>query len=148
MKHKSDHYKLTAVQYYLVEDITQEDVCKIFKCSPRSLMRWVDKYKKDGELTGYNRIPKAYKVHKEHVQFLLQEIKKNKTITIDDLLHLLKNKYPILDLNKSHIHRIIRDNNITLKMTRIRHEPIKRFGKDIDINKKLKIFMMKLKNIN
>ena len=148
MKHKSDDYKLTAVQYYLVEDITQKEVCKIFKCSPRSLMRWVDKYKKDGELTGYNRIPKAYKVHKEHVQFLLQEIKKNKTITIDDLLHLLKNKYPILDLNKSHIHRIIRDNNITLKMTRIRHEPIKRFGKDIDINKKLKIFIMKLKNIN
>ena len=129
MKHKSEDYKLTAVQYYLVEDITQKEVCKIFKCSPRSLMRWVDKYKKDGELTGYNRIPKAYKVHKEHVEFLLQEIKKNKTITIDDLLHLLKCKYPTLDLNKSHIHRIIRDNNITLKMTRIRHEPIKRFGK-------------------
>lgn len=43
---------------------------------------------------------------------------KNKTITINDLLYLLKNKYPTLDLNKSHIHRIIRDNNITLKMTR------------------------------
>jgi hypothetical protein len=28
----------TAVQYYLVEDKTQEEVCKIFKCSPRSLM--------------------------------------------------------------------------------------------------------------
>jgi len=129
---KSSDYKETAVQYYLIEDKTQEEVCKIFKCSPRSLMRWVDKYKKDGEITGYNRIPKAYKVHKEHVEFLLQEIKKNKTITINDLLHLLKNKYPTLDMNKSHIHRISRDNNITLKMTRIRHEPIKRFGKDID----------------
>ena len=145
MKHKSDDYKLTAVQYYLVEDITQKEVCKIFKCSPRSLMRWIDKYKKDGELTGYNRIPKAYKVHKEYVEFLLQEIKKNKTITIDDLLHLLKNKYPTLDLNKSHIHRIIRDNNITLKMTRIRHEPIKRFGKDIDINKNIKKFYDEVK---
>ena len=46
MKHKSDDYKLTAVQYYLVEDKTQKEVCKIFKCSPRSLMRWVYKYKK------------------------------------------------------------------------------------------------------
>jgi len=146
MKHqKSSDYKLTAVQYYLVEDISQEEVCKIFKCSPRSLMRWVDKYKKDGEMTGYNRIPKAYKVHKEHVDFLLQEIKKNKTITIDDLLHLLKNKYPTLDLNKSHIHRIIRDNNITLKITRIRHEPIKRFGKDIDINENIKKFYDEVK---
>ena len=26
--HKSNDYKLTAVQYYLVEDKTQEEVCK------------------------------------------------------------------------------------------------------------------------
>ena len=88
---KSSDYKETAVQYYLVEDKTQEEVCKIFKCSRRSLMRWVDKYNKDGEITGYERTPKAYKVHKKHVEFLLDEIKKNKTITIVDLLHLLKN---------------------------------------------------------
>jgi transposase-like protein len=43
--HKSNDYKLTAVQYYLVEDKTQEEVCKIFKCSSRSLMRWVNQYK-------------------------------------------------------------------------------------------------------
>ena len=143
--HKSSDYKETAVQYYLVEDKSQEEVCKIFKCSRRSLMRWVDKYKKDGKITGHERTPKAYKVHKEHVDFLLQEIKKNKTITIEDLLHLLKIKYPNLDLNKSHISRIIHDNNITLKMTRIRHEPVKRFGKDIDINKSIKEFYDEIK---
>jgi len=142
---KSSDYKETAVQYYLVEDKTQEEVCKIFKCSRRSLMRWVQKYKKDGKITGYERTPKAYKVHKKHVEFLLQEIKKNKTITIEDLLHLLKNKYPDVDLNKSHISRIIHDNNITLKITRIRHEPVKRFGKDIDINNNLKEFYDEVK---
>jgi hypothetical protein len=105
----------------------------------------VDKYKKYGKITGYERIPKAYKVHKEHVDFLLQEIKHNKTITIEDLLLLLKNKYPDVDLNKSHISRIIHDNNITLKMTRIRHEPVKRFGKDIDINKSIKEFYDEVK---
>ena len=141
----SNKYKETAVQYYLAEDKSQEEVCKIFKCSRRSLMRWVQKYKKDGKITGYERTPKAYKVHKQHVDFLLQEIKKNKTITIEDLLHLLKNKYPNLDLNKSHISRIIHDNNITLKMTRIRHEPVKRFGKDIDINKNIKEFYDEVK---
>jgi transposase len=141
----SNKYKEIAVQYYLVEDKSQEEVCKIFKCSRRSLMRWVQKYKKDGKITGYKRSPKAYKVHKEHVDFLLQEIKKNKTITIEDLLHLLKNKYPNLDLNKSHISRIIHNNNITLKMTRIRHEPVKRFGKDIDINKSIKEFYDEVK---
>ena len=30
--HKSNYYKLTAIQYYLVEEKTQEEVCKIFKC--------------------------------------------------------------------------------------------------------------------
>ena len=128
---KSSDYKETAVQYYLVEDKSQEEVCKIFKCSRRSLMRWVQKYKKDGKITGYERIPKTYKVHKEHVDYLLQEIKKNKMVTIEDLLYLLKNKYPNLDLNKSHINRIIHY-NITLKMSRIRHEPVKCFGKDIN----------------
>ena len=141
----SNKHKEIAVQYYLVEDKSQEEVCKIFKCSRRSLMRWVQKYKNDGKINGYERSPRAYKVHKEHVEFLLQEIKKNKTITIEDLLYLLKNKYPNLDLNKSHISRIIHDNNITLKMTRIRHEPVKRFGKDIDINKNIKEFYDEVK---
>ena len=144
----SNKYKETAVQYYLVEDKSQEEICKIFKCSRRSLMRWVEKYKKDGKITGYERTPKAYKVHKEHVDFLLQEIKKNKTITIEDLLYLLKNKYPNLYLNKSHISRIIHDNNITLKMSRIRHEPVKRFGKDIYINKNIKEFYYEVKKYN
>ena len=40
-KHKSEDFKLSAVEYYLVGDKSQLEVCKIFKCSPRSLMRWV-----------------------------------------------------------------------------------------------------------
>ena len=142
---KSIDYKETAVNYYLVEDKTQEEVCQIFNCSRRSLMRWVQKYKNEGKITGYERTPKAYKVRKEHVSFLLEQIKKNKTITIEDLLYLLENKFPDLHLNKSHIHRIINDNNITLKLTRIRHEPVKRFGKDIDINNNLKEFYEEVK---
>ena len=35
--HKSNDYKLTAVQYYIIEDKTQEEVCKIFKCTPKRL---------------------------------------------------------------------------------------------------------------
>ena len=50
-----------------------------------------------------------------------------------------------VDLNKSHINRIVKDNNITLKITRIRHEPVKRFGKDIDINTNIKKFYEELK---
>ena len=43
-KHKSEDYKKSAVEYYLVGDKSQLEVCEIFKCSARSLMRWVDKY--------------------------------------------------------------------------------------------------------
>lgn len=73
---KSSDYKETAVQYYLIEDVTQKEVCKIFKCSPRSLTCRVNKYKKDGETTGYNRIPKAYKVHKNMFSFYYKKSKK------------------------------------------------------------------------
>ena len=31
--HKSEDYKLSVVDYYLTKDKTQEEVCKIFKCS-------------------------------------------------------------------------------------------------------------------
>ena len=143
-KHKSSDYKESAVNYYLIGDKTQKDICKIFKCSVRSLMRWVEKYKKDGEIKRYNRKPIAYKVSKEHVKFLLDEIKKNKTITMSDLMLKLKTKHNI-SLSRFHINRIINNNNITLKLTRIRHEPQTRFGKDIDIKQNLKDFYNEIK---
>jgi len=107
--HKSEDYKSSAVDYYLTEDKSQQEVCKMFKCSARSLMRWVDKYKKDGEIKRHNRTPVAYKIDKNEVKYILEEIKKNKTIT------------------------------------RVRHEPTKRFGKDIDINQKIKEFYEEVK---
>ncbi len=39
------------------------------------------------------------------------------------------------------------DYKITLKLTRFRHEPRKRFGKDININKNIKLFYEKVKKI-
>ena len=143
--HKSNDYKLTAVQYYLVEDKTQEEVCKIFKCSPRSLMRWVERYKKDGNVDIHYRKPVAYKVKKEYVKFLVDEINKNKTITLHELNQKLKDKYKDANLSTTQIFRVINDNNITLKLTRIRHEPVKRFGKDININSKIKEFYDEVK---
>jgi transposase len=115
--HKSNDYKLTAVQYYLVEDKTQEDVCKIFKCSPRSLMRWVERYKKDGNVNIHYRKPIAYKVKKEYVKLLLDEIKKNKTITLQELLQKLKEKYKDIDLTTTQIFRVI--NNQRLKCKKV-----------------------------
>lgn len=43
--HNSSDYKLSVVKYYLSHSKNQVQTCKIFGCSERSLMRWVDKYK-------------------------------------------------------------------------------------------------------
>lgn len=45
--HKSPDYKISAAEYYLTSDKTQLEVCEIFNCSTRSLMRWVSKYQDD-----------------------------------------------------------------------------------------------------
>ena len=87
------------------------------------------------------------KLKKEHIKFILEELKNNKTIIIEDLLTKLKNKYSKLNITIRHISRIIKENYISLKLTKIRHEPIKRFGKDINIthfyisNADLKLYM-------
>ena len=57
----------------------------------------------------------------------------------------LKKKYSDFDITSRHISNIVRDNNITLKLTRFRHGLTKRFGKDININKNIKLFYKKVK---
>jgi transposase len=136
--HKSEDYKISAVKYFLNSNKTQEEVCDIFKCSVRSLMRWVDRYKNEDSIKRHNREPIAYKVKKEYVKFVLSEIKKNKTITIEVLLSKLKDKFKNVELSRRHLADIIKDNIVSLKLTHIRHEPTIRFGKDININDKLK----------
>ena len=143
--HKSEDYKLSAVQHYLESDKTQEETCSIFKCSSQSLMRWVDRYQSEKSVSRHNRSPVSYKIKKEHITVILDEIKKNKTITMEDLLAILHHKFPDLDLSRRHLARIVHDNNVSLKITRIRHEPSKRYGKEININHQLKDFYKEIK---
>ena len=53
--HKSNDYKLSAVKYYLSHSKNQVHTCKIFGCSERSFMRWVDKYKSTNNITRKKR---------------------------------------------------------------------------------------------
>ena len=65
------------------------------------------------------RKPVAYKVKKEYVKFIVDEINKNKTITLQELHQKLKDKYKNADISTMQLFRVVRDNNITLKLTRI-----------------------------
>ncbi len=81
-KHKSEDYKLSAVNYYLTENFNQLQTCKIFKCSRRSLMCWVNKYKQTSEILRQNRIPVAYKLQNDKVKYILKLIENDKKNTL------------------------------------------------------------------
>jgi transposase len=53
MKHKSDDYKTVTVKYYLNNNNSMDEVCKIFKCKKSTLKDWVNKYKITKNLTSY-----------------------------------------------------------------------------------------------
>ena len=138
-KHKSEDYKIYAVKYYL-KKYTQKETCDIFECIPRSLMRWVERYNKEKSIKIHYRNPISYKVKKIHINFIKNEINKDKSITLNELLIKFKNEFPNFSISLMHLYRIIKDNYISLKLLRLRHEPIKRFGKNINIKEKLNDF--------
>jgi DNA invertase Pin-like site-specific DNA recombinase len=47
-RHKGEDYKISAVQYFLENDVSYSKTCEIFKCSERSLKRWINRYKEEG----------------------------------------------------------------------------------------------------
>ena len=49
-KHKSEDYKLSAVKYYLNNNVCSDDVYKIFDCPKQSLYSWVKRYEELGEI--------------------------------------------------------------------------------------------------
>jgi transposase-like protein len=49
-KHKSEDYKLSAVKYYLNNNVSLDDVCEIFDCPKQSLYRWVKRYEELEEI--------------------------------------------------------------------------------------------------
>jgi len=88
MKHKSDDYKTIAVKYYLNNNDSMDEVCKIFKCKKSTLKDWVNKYKITKNLTRKNRNPLSYKINKEQVKTAVNMIDKNEQLTMDELLFL------------------------------------------------------------
>jgi len=139
-KHKSEDYKITAVKYYLENDTNYTKTCEIFKCSERSLKRWIERYEELEEIKRLNRKSKSYKITKEQVKYAIQKLKENVQITMEELHKIIKKKYMEFDITPQHLGQVIRDNNITRKRTRHEHYPKERYGKPTDIKKELKAF--------
>jgi transposase-like protein len=49
-KHKSKDNKITAVKYYLENYTNNTKTCEIFKCSERSLKKWIERYEELEEI--------------------------------------------------------------------------------------------------
>ena len=109
-KHKSEDYKITAVKYYLENDTNYTKTCNIFKCSERSLKRWIERYEELEEIKRINRKPKSYKITKKQVIYALKKQKENEQITMEELVKLVKNKYDDFDITP-------RGSNFSLKFS-------------------------------
>ena len=92
-KHKSEDYKITAVKYYNENNTSYVETWNIFKCSERSLKRWIERYNNDNSLLRQNREPISYKITKDQVDYALKLLKENEQITMFELGLLIKKKY-------------------------------------------------------
>jgi transposase-like protein len=84
-KHRSEDYKISAVKYYLNNDVSLDDVCEIFDCPKQSLYRWVKRYNELEEIKRLNRKPKSYKITKEQVKYAIQKLKENERCKLKTL---------------------------------------------------------------
>ena len=144
----SDDFKLTAVKYYIENNVAYENVCDIFHCSERSLKRWVDRYNTTGSIQRKDRKQGSYKVTNEQINFIREELKKKPDILIKDLHTKLMIKFPNIILNRQYIHELIRDNNITRKRATHYHFPATLRGEARDKKKELEKFFNEIKKFN
>ena len=110
-RHKSEDYKITAVKYYLEYEVTYAETCEIFKCSERSLKRWIERYKKEKSIKRHSRKPVSYKVTKNEVDYALKILKQNEQITLSELAKLIKKKYKDFNITPRQLGTVVPINN-------------------------------------
>lgn len=98
------------------------------------------KYLDENNIERKSREPLSYKITKEHVKYALLLLSDNKHCSLVELVKKIKEKYNNFDITPQHLGKVIRDNNITRKRTKISHFPKTRFGKEINLNEELKKF--------
>jgi len=106
-KHKSEDYKISIVQYYIEHNKSQTNTCKIFKCSRRSLMRWVKRYKNEKSIKRHKRKPISYKIKLKHINYMKKLVMNDKTITIKELHYLIKNKFSDFNITERHLDKVL-----------------------------------------
>lgn len=146
MKHHTEDFKQSAVNYYLNNNVSMDDVCKIYECKKSSLKRWVDNYNNRKTLSRKSRQPISYKITQKQVDYAIKMLKENEQITMEELAKLIKKKYRSFKITPQHLGQVLRDNNKTRKRTRHVHFPDKRYGVPIIKKEELAKFYNQVKN--
>jgi transposase len=140
-KHHTEDYKLSAVKFALRTG-NQVETCEVFDCKRSSLQDWIHLYKKTGSVLNKTRRNRtAYKVSKEHIDFLREEIRKKPDIYMEDLNQLFQSEFPDISLSRVHIGRLLRDNDKTRKRLRKTHQPAMYRGKERDHKNEIKMYL-------
>lgn len=140
MKHKSKDLKLRAILYYY-KSKNQTQTSKIFGCSPRTLMRWVNKFNNCYSFSKNNKIYLGYKLKQVHINYINNCLLQNKTITIKELKKHLLLEFS-LNISPSHLHRVVKKIGFSLKKVKLEHKPNTCYDKVKDVNFLLKEFYL------
>ena len=137
---KSKDTRKLAIEYYKDHKVSYLEVASIFQINEKTLRRWIQKFDYDKSLERKKRNAISYKITAEQVKYLLKLVKEYPTFSVKLLWTKMHEKFRDFDISESQLRRVIRDNNITRKRTRVRHYPETRYNKPIDLNKQMKLF--------
>ena len=127
----STNIKLLAVEYYKNNNLSFDKVAEIFKINEKTLRRWLNRYESNN-LETQKQEKESYKIKEKHVKYALDVLKKQPTLSIS----MLRAKFSDFVISQGHLAKVIRDNNLTRKRTKIRHYPETRYRKQCHGNKK------------
>ena len=139
-KHKSKDTKKLAIEYYKNNNVSYEKVATIFQIGEKTLRRWIKRFDEEKSLDRKNKDAVSYKITHIQVKYLLKLVKQYPTYSIRLLWNKMHEKFENFDISESQVRRVIRDNNITRKRTRVRHYPDTRYNKPINLNNLMKTF--------
>ena len=131
MVHKSEDYKVAAVNHWQ-ESRNKATTCRAFKCSVRSLSRWISRFQESGNIRRHNRPPVAYKVTDAQATAAIEYLKRHQTASNLEVHTALSDRFADLNVTPRHLARVVRDHNLTRKRTRHGHFPTERYRRPVD----------------
>lgn len=143
-QHSAD-YKLAAIRYFQQHHNLAE-TCRQFQCNPRSLLNWVKRYQSENTVERKPRPQGAYKVSETHIKSLLAKVKAEPDVSLIDLQTMLNDDHGV-KLSLMHIQRLLKDNNISLKLKVKRHLPATYRGKERNHSKDMDDFHQRITNV-